>query len=79
MTTGRHERRGRSWPHDNKAEHGGNARVGATLQPVFPAEVPEMHSLRRVLACAAVLIVCAFVDRAGSFMQFGTAVLVGDY
>jgi choice-of-anchor B domain-containing protein len=25
-----------------------------------------------------VLIVCAFADRAGSFMQFGTAVLVGD-
>ena len=37
-----------------------------------------MRSAQRVLACAAVLIVCAFVDRAGSFMQFGAAVLVGD-
>lgn len=37
-----------------------------------------MRSLRRVLSCAAVLIVCAFVDRAASFMQFGAAVLVGD-
>ena len=37
-----------------------------------------MRSLPRVLACVAVLIVCAFADRAASFMQFGAAVLVGD-
>ena len=37
-----------------------------------------MRSLQRVLACVAVLIVCAFADRAASFMQFGAAVLVGD-
>jgi choice-of-anchor B domain-containing protein len=37
-----------------------------------------MRSLQRVLACTAILIVCAFAGRPGSFRQFGAAVLVGD-
>ncbi|HYN05931.1 MAG TPA: choice-of-anchor B family protein [Vicinamibacterales bacterium] len=37
-----------------------------------------MRSLQRILACAAVLILCALDDRVRSFMNFGSAVLVGD-